>query len=175
MKTMEYLSGPETLSRRELTAGVLREPPAPFYGHQRVVLRASVLLDAHVRAKNIGTVCVSPIDVVLDQERAIVLQPDLMVVTHARLGIIRNQIWGAPDLVVEVESRSSVAYDRIRKRRWYRQYGAREYWLIDPHRESLRVIRYSDGRNRSRQFAGPQRIASVVLPEFSAQAAHFFE
>lgn len=175
MKTAEYLAGPETLTRRELTAGVLREPPAPFYGHQRVVLRASVLLDAHVRAKSLGTVCVSPIDVVLDQERALVLQPDVMVVTEARHGIIRDQIWGAPDLVVEVESRSSVGYDRAQKRRWYGQYGAREYWLIDPRRESVRVIRYSGGRNRSRRFVGQQKIASVVLLEFSVPAAHFFE
>ena len=100
----EYFDDPETLRPMELVHGIVREPPAPLYGHQVVVMRAIILLERHVRANGLGTVCVSPIDVVLDRDAALVVQPDLIFVSTARTSIIRDRIWGAPDLVVEVLS-----------------------------------------------------------------------
>ncbi len=44
MTAVSYLSGPETLRRREVVWGVLREPPAPFYSHQRLVTDLAFLL-----------------------------------------------------------------------------------------------------------------------------------
>lgn len=32
------------------------------------------------------------------------VQPDLLFISNERIAILRNQVWGAPDLVVEVES-----------------------------------------------------------------------
>src|SRR5439155_13735254 len=102
LSSFSYLRGPETLRRRELVWGMVREPPAPFYYHQRLVTDLTVLLQQHVRTHNLGQVCVSPVDVVLDQVEALVVQPDVIFVSNDRIGIIRDQIWGAPDLVVEV-------------------------------------------------------------------------
>ncbi len=78
--TSDYLSGAEELRRQELVWGFVHEPPAPFYGHQSIVTRAIVLLDQHVRSGGLGRVCVSPIDVVLDAPKALVLQPDIIFV-----------------------------------------------------------------------------------------------
>jgi len=64
--------------------------------------------------------------VVLDRERALIVQPDVLFVAHDRLSIIRDQVWGAPDLVAEVLSIGTEAHDRIDKVAWYRQYGVRE-------------------------------------------------
>ena len=71
--TGDYLSMMETMRRRELVYGVVREPPAPLYRHQSIVTTLTVRLDQYVRRKRLGRVCVSPIDVVLDQEQALVL------------------------------------------------------------------------------------------------------
>ena len=38
MTTDEYLSTPETNRRRELAYGIVREPPAPYFSHQAIVL-----------------------------------------------------------------------------------------------------------------------------------------
>src|SRR5262245_23203691 len=92
-----YLSGPEQIRRTELVWGIVREPPAPKYGHQSVVTRAVVLLGQHVREHASGRVCVSPVDVVLDAAKALVVQPDIVFVSNARLEIVRDQIWGGPD------------------------------------------------------------------------------
>ena len=125
--TSEYLSGAEQLRRQELVWGFVREPPAPRYGHQSIVTRTIVLLDQHVRSGGLGRVCVSPIDVVLDAQKDLVLQPDVIFVSNDNAAIVRDQIWGPPDLVIEVESLGTRRRDRTFKLRWYRKYGVREY------------------------------------------------
>jgi Uma2 family endonuclease len=178
----DYLAGPESLTPAELIVRECREAPAPYFGHQSTVGNAFRYLDAHVRAHALGRVCISPLDVVLDADLPLVLQPDLLFVSRSRLPIIRNQIWGAPDLVVEVESRGSLRHDRIRKRRWYGEYGVREYWLLDPAHRTVRVIGYESGESsessesgESRTFGGVQPVVSALLPGFSVRADLFFE
>jgi Uma2 family endonuclease len=175
MDVDEYFSGPEDLRRRELVYGILREPPAPRFGHQTVVGRAFVLLDGHAREHRLGVVCVSPVDVVLDERKALVVQPDVLFVSNERLAIVRDQVWGAPDLAVEVTSRGTARFDTTTKLEWYRQYGVRECWLLDPAKRVVTVINFeitsADGR---RSFTNSEAVRSAVLPEFAREAAEFF-
>ena len=171
-----YLSGPEQLRRTELVWGIVRDPPAPKYGHQSVVTRTAVLLDHHARQPVLGRVCVSPVDVVLDERKALVVQPDVVFVSNARLNIILDQVWGAPDLVVEVLSNATRRRDRTLKWRWYRQYGVREYWLIDPVEKSVTVAVFEPHRRtRRRVFRNYRVVKSTVLTGFDRPASAFFE
>ena len=172
----EYFAGPETLRPMELVSGIVREPPAPLYGHQSIVTRATVLLDLHVRGHGLGVVCVSPIDVVLDRESALVVQPDVVFVSAARAEIIHDRIWGAPDLVIEVLSRRTAVRDTTKKLDWYRQYGVGECWCIDPHRRTIDVIdcRHTPG-GLSDTYVGPALVQSRVLPSLTIRAEEFFE
>ena len=169
MKTDEYLSAPEDLRRRELVWGVVREPPSPFAPHQRVTTRMAALLDEHVREHDLGTVLVAPMDVVLDTDKDLVLQPDVMFISHAREGIIRDFVRGAPDLVVEVTSAGTARYDRIEKVAWYRSYGVRECWLIDPQEQAVTVVDLSSDV-AGIQYQGQVKVRSSVLPLFSRTA-----
>lgn len=170
MRTDDYLSGPEDLRRRELVWGVVREPTSPFAPHQRVTTRAAALLDGHVRHHDLGTVLVAPMDVVLDHERQLVVQPDVMFISHARAGIIRDFVRGAPDLVVEVSSRGTVRYDRTDKAHWYRHYGVRECWLIDPLQQADTVLDLSTDESHH-VVRDDEPVQSVVLPLFAHTAA----
>ena len=120
---VEYLTAEETNRPRELSYGILREPPAPFFSHQAVVLRIARILSEHVESLHLGQVGIAPLDVVLDPARALVVQPDVLFVSNDRLASVHNQVWGAPDLVVEVLSPGTEAHDRGDKLEWYRQYG----------------------------------------------------
>ena len=168
-----YLDGEETLERQELEWGTMvREAPGPSYGHQSAVTELTVLLALHVRAHDLGRVVVSPIDVVLDAERALVVQPDLVFVSNERLSIIRNQIWGAPDLVVEVLSASTRTRDRTKKVGWYRHYGVRECWIVDP--PSQRIEIHELGGRRVRRFGPRRQVRSSVLPDLTIRPADVF-
>jgi len=165
ISTCDYLADAETTRRRELVYGVVREPPAPFYNHQHLLTRLAVLLSAHVDERGLGEVCVAPVDVVLDARRALIAQPDLVFIAARRLDIVDEQIWGAPDLVVEVLSPGTARRDRTTKLGWYRKYGVREYWLVDPAAESIAVVRLLLRPIRRRVFQGRAVLRSSVLRE----------
>ena len=171
MTVDQYLGGEETNRPQELAFGRLREPAAPGFEHQLIVGRLHVQLDAHVRAQRCGRVVVSPIDVILDLERALVVQPDLAFMSSARLGICRDQIWGAPDLVVEVLSTSNRRHDRTVKVGWYADYGVRECWLVDPVAGTIEVADFAEPAAVHRLFDGLDPVRSRVLPDLQITAA----
>jgi Uma2 family endonuclease len=165
----EYFRDPETNRPMELVYGYVREPPAPFFSHQSVVGKLFRLMAQHVEHHRLGVVCVSPLDVVLDSEAALVVQPDILFVAHERLDIVRERIWGAPDLVVEVASPITEHRDRTLKLAWYRRYGVKEYWVVDPRNRRIEIM---DGEsNALRSFSAHERVVSKVLPDFDVSVA----
>jgi Uma2 family endonuclease len=169
----EYFSGAEALTRRDMVWGVLRDAPAPDAQHQSVLIEAVLLLTAHVRERDLGAVLVAPVDVVLDGPRALVVQPDLLFIARERLDLVGRQVWGAPDLVVEVASPGTYRFDRTVRLDWYEDYGVRECWLLDPPARAVTVVGLAGGR-RERRYADDEPVGSSVLPEFAAPARAFF-
>jgi Uma2 family endonuclease len=173
--TNEYLyETPESNRIRELAMGRVREPPAPFFSHQAVVLKVARIISDHTEPRRLGRVAIAPVDVVLDRERALILQPDVLFVSTERIAIIRDQVWGPPDLVVEVLSPSTEHHHRTEKLGWYRQYGVRECWLVELHREQVIVVDFSGGFPVQRAATGVDAIRSSVLPGLEAAASVFF-
>jgi hypothetical protein len=69
MTTEQYLYDTEETNRiRELAWGFLREPPAPFFSRQSLVLKVARLLGDHAEPRKLGRVAVAPVDVILDRE-----------------------------------------------------------------------------------------------------------
>ena len=62
-----------------------------------------------------------------------------------RSKIHRKGIYGAPDLVVEVLSPSTMNHDRGPKMRHYAAAGVKEYWLVLPLEKSVEVYHGHDG------------------------------
>ena len=171
----EYLRTPETMLPQELVWGMVRDAPAPAPGHQWAVGRCFIVLTEHVQRHAAGRVWVSPIDVVLDRERDLVVQPDLIVVAEARIGIVTDRVWGPPDLVIEVLSprpRIGTLEERIG---WFAQYGVRECWLVHQDARTVEVVEFSSGIVAERRaYLSQQRLRSSVLPAFSATPAAIF-
>jgi Uma2 family endonuclease len=175
MTADEYLyETEETNRRRELVQNRLYEPPAPFFSHQSLVLKVARIWSDHVEPRRLGRVAVAPVDVVLDHERALILQPDVLFVSTPRLSIIRDQVWGAPDSVAEVLSRSTEHRDRGEKLEWYRQYGVRECWLVDLYENSVTVVDFTQSPPASRVVTGVETIRSTVFPELQLSAFGLF-
>ena len=174
LRVEEYLGAEETNRPQELAYGILREPPAAGYNHQVVVGRLYVRLDAHVRAEKLGRVILSPIDVILDPVRALVVQPDLSFVSAPRLTICTDRVWGAPDLTIEVLSTFNRRHDRAVKVGWYREYGVRECWVVDPVARTIEVIDTVAATALPRAFDGDGLVRSAVLPLLRLRAEDAF-
>jgi Uma2 family endonuclease len=174
MTLEEYLATPETNKRFELTYGTLREPAAPSWDHQLIVGRLFRQLDDHVTRLGLGRVGLSPLDVVLDEARHLVVQPDLVFVAEERVHIIRDRIWGAPDLVVEVESLGSRFYDRRDKNGWYRECGVREQWVVSPVEKAIEIYDLTKPAVRPARFTSKEVVRSAVLPRLRLRVGRLF-
>ena len=162
--THEYLRTPETLLPQELVYGYVREAAAPTPAHQRVVGALHVRLWHHLRETSAGDVWLAPIDVVLDVDRDLVVQPDLSVVLAAHADLVTDRIWGAPDLVVEVMSprpRIGTLEERLA---WFATYGVRECWLVHLPGSRIEVVRFADGVPVTTNYGPLDAIRSSVLP-----------
>lgn len=75
-------------------------------------------------------------------------KPDLIVVLEKNADIIDwyKGIYGAPDMVVEVLSKSTRKNDLTIKKDAYEANGIREYWIIDPWIKSVTVYLLRDGK-----------------------------
>jgi len=175
MTTDEYLYSTEETNRiRELAMGMVREPPAPFFSHQTVALKLARIIGDHAEPRGLGRVAIAPVDVILDRDRALVLQPDVLFISTERSAIIRDQVWGPPDLVVEVLSPGTKAHDGGLKLGWYRQYGVRECWLVDLHQEQVTVVDFTGAFPVERMARGADTIQSSVLPALETAASAVF-
>ena len=164
---------PESNLPTELWDGELIMSPAPSFLHQKIVARLYKALDAWVERHGLGETALAPIDMVLTTRRA--TQPDVVFISNERLGIIKERIMGAADLVAEVISPGSRRRDRIDKRDLYEQHGVQEYWLIDPEAKTVEVLHLEAG---TYQLAGRwhpgERARSRLLKGFEVPVAPLF-
>ncbi len=149
--------------RAELVAGAIVMTPAPGLPHQRAVLNLALSLTAWADREGAGEVFVAPVDVYLPSGD--VVEPDLVFVSAARREIVRDQVRGVPDLVVEVLSPSNVARDRGLKRELYARNGVPEYWIVDPVGRTIEVLCYLGGSyTRAGLYGGADALVSATLP-----------
>ncbi|MCL2814261.1 MAG: Uma2 family endonuclease [Oscillospiraceae bacterium] len=64
--------------------------------------------------------------------------PDVMVICDKTIDTIKG-VTGAPDLVVEILSRSTEKYDITIKKQVYELIGVKEYWIVDYRNKSIEV------------------------------------
>ena len=150
--------------RYEIINGNLLMAPAPDTWHQTWVGELYLILHQHLKARTLGRVFVSPVDVVLDAHNTV--QPDLVVILSANLGIIQHRaVFGTPDLLVELVSPSSVRRDRYDKRDLYARFGVKEYWIGDLANKAMEILTLKGGQYELHCSAEEKgKLTSLVLP-----------
>jgi Uma2 family endonuclease len=160
----------------ELLEGELVKKSAPSPQHQRVLRNTYDIVGPYVKAKKLGEVFFAPIDVFLDDESVPV--PDLVFVSSAKASLVTaDGIMGAPDLVVEIISPSSIRRDRFQKFRLYKQFAVTEYWLIDPANQSIEIHHYNVTEKDYDLFSfgvSKGEVRSKVLPELVIAVEQIF-
>jgi Uma2 family endonuclease len=168
MTLAEYLRTPETVLPAELKFGALYVREAPSPRHQSAVAELFLAFNAYVNGRGIGKVWLAPLDVILDEAQALVVQPDLLFVSNEREWIVRDRVRGAPDLVVEVLSPNPRIGKTEERVSWFAAYGVRECWLVHLDRRDITVLNFDSGRTASRRVYGRRdSIASHVFEHFT--------
>jgi Uma2 family endonuclease len=89
--------------------------------------------------------------------------------------ICTDRVWGAPDLAIEVLSMGTRRHDCVVKAGWYRQYGVREYWLVDLIARLIEVRELASADADPRVLEGRAMVRSRVLPRLRLRVADLFE
>jgi Uma2 family endonuclease len=158
---------PNDGKRYEIIEGELFVTPSPRSLHQIVISNLHLELGRFVKDREMGRVLVAPLDVVLS--RFDVVEPDLLFVSKSRSSTVtETNVQGAPDLVVEVLSRTSAEIDRTTKLKLYARSGVKEYWIIDPDGPSAEIYRRQEkGFERVKTLGASDSLTSSLFPEFS--------
>ena len=169
-----YAALPDDGQRYEIIDGVLYMPPAPGAPHQSASTKFATYLTIHVEFAGLGRVFHAPFDVELAPNT--VVQPDVVVVLNDNLGVLKpSRIIGAPDLVIEVISPSTGGYDRRQKQDAYARAGVREYWIADPHAQTVELLRLQDDSYRViGVYHNRAILPSEVIPNMPVRVEQFF-
>lgn len=150
----DYCKWPED-ERWELIDGTAYSmSPAPSVKHQILLGKLHLMLGKKLEGKKCQPY-LSPFDVRLpdkglnDEEVFTVVQPDLFILCD-KSKLDRRGCIGAPDLVIEIISPSSVKRDRQLKLELYERHGVKEYWIVYPYTESIDVLRLDENGKYSK-------------------------
>jgi len=166
--------------RVELIKGKLfKMSPAPNRRHQMMVGEIYGHFWTFLK-KHKCEVFVAPFDVRLpvpknsDKDYTVV-QPDITVVCDESK-LDEQGCNGAPDLVVEVLSPGNTQKEMRDKFEVYQNSGVREYWLVDPQRESILIYGLNeDGKYiAGHPYVTGMKVESNVLPGFVLDTSEIF-
>ncbi|MDQ3249353.1 MAG: Uma2 family endonuclease [Chloroflexota bacterium] len=171
----DYLRLPDDGKRYEIIEGVLYVANAPGYDHQYTVTKLTSRLDVFVTEQELGVVLNAPFEVHLS-ERSRPVQPDILFLTTEQQPSSGAQFFeGAPTLIVEVISPSSIRLDRKVKFDVYEGAGVAEYWLADPKTRAVEVYTLANGEYALLgQFTADEVLESKVLPGLTIKTSALF-
>ena len=167
----DFMLFPDDGRRHEIIDGVHYVTPSPVTRHQaisgRLHLSLGNFLEAHPQT---GRAFFAPFDVIFT--RWDVVEPDLLVIAGDQLDILTDKnVQGAPAIVVEILSPGTRKVDEQIKRRLFDRGGVREYWLIDPELDLVKVYRRQDDGTfpRVAELAreADDALTSPILPGWS--------
>lgn len=172
----DYLLFRDDGKRHELIEGEHHMTPAPSTRHQKILSNLHRILGTFIHEKKLGSLLPAPTDVVLSDLD--VVQPDLLFISSARTSLITEKnIQGAPDLVIEILSETTRKIDEIIKRKLYERHGVREYWIVDPELESVKIYRPTEqGYTRAAELSveAKHTLNSPLIPGLQISLSEIF-
>ena len=136
MDNLAYIDDRNIKIKTELIDGkIFMMSPRPRVEHATVCTNIASEFRSYLKGKTCRAFC-DGVDVFLDENNRFV--PDTMIVCNPDI-IKHDGIHGAPDLVVEVLSKTTAKNDRSKKK-----YGVKEYWIVDVWSKSVEVYYNQD-------------------------------
>ncbi|MBW4550431.1 MAG: Uma2 family endonuclease [Aphanocapsa sp. GSE-SYN-MK-11-07L] len=168
---------PESSNRYEIIDGQLLMTRAPHWKHQKVIVKASRILDTWSEASQCGETVATP-GVIFDDADNVI--PDVVWISSERLAVgvdEEGHFTIAPELIVEVLSpgTQNERRDRETKLKLYAERGVQEYWILDWRLQQLEVYRRQNALlHLVATLFATDSLTSPLLPEFCCSVAEFF-
>lgn len=159
----DFAQLPQDRFRYEIIDGELFMSPSPKARHQFLLGRLHTALDLYLLDHPVGAVFLAPFDVHFGFED--IVEPDLIFIRRERIPeILRDWIYGVPDLLVEILSSSTERkLDRTAKFQLYESRGVADYWLADPERRRWEAYRLNAGRYEKTDDLGDSEVFTTRL------------
>ena len=143
----DYLTWLDDKSRELIHGFIKMMSPAPHPIHADVSHKISMHLGLYIyRNKGNCKIYTAPFDVRLpkqgetaDDKIDTVVQPDICVICDLSK-IDERGCNGAPDMIVEILSPSTLKNDTIDKFALYEESGVKEYWIVQPKDKAINVF-----------------------------------
>ena len=131
--------------RRELINGFIQLFAAPLRKHQKISWNLSVKFGNYIKGKDCEAYS-APFDVRFSKNGEknnnkiyTVVQPDIVIVCD-KAKLDKRGCIGAPDMIIEIISKSTANKDAVKKYTLYEKHGVKEYWLVRPEEENVTVF-----------------------------------
>ena len=171
----EYLRSPETKQRVEVVDGMVTLFPTPPIRHQTFLSQVFMPTYQFVDSNELGNLFFAPLDIIVQKEPLRVRQPNMMFISNDRAGIMKDLIYGGPDLVAEIVLPSHTRAYMESKLPDYAAINVRECWIFDLEAHTVEVLRLERGEWRQTYIRGEgERIESAVLPGLELDITDIF-
>ena len=168
---------PETSDRFEIIDGDLHVTRAPHWKHQSVAGKVYAQLLTWSMESGLGEPVMAP-GIIFSPSDAVI--PDVVWASNGCLATLLDaagHLTGAPELVIEVLSKSQQDKDRDRKSKLklYSVEGVQEYWIFDREQKLIEVFRRDNGvLVKVSTLYAQDMLSSPLLPNFSCAVALLF-
>ena len=177
MSLHEFLALGETDERMELIDGVLYVMPTATIDHQFLMRWICRFIEDYLYGfQDPPAEIHHDITTILSEELQRVVEPDLVVILAGRDDIrsVRH-VEGVPDIVIEILS-TDRNRDLVRKRQIYAEAGAREYWIFDPHNDTVLPLELAGDEYTERPtLTAADTLTTPLLPGLSIPLADIFQ
>lgn len=171
----DWLRLPDDNFRYEVINGELFMAPPPAIQHQTTSGALFAMMWLHAKQNDLGTVLEAPVGVKLPNQ-PVPVQPDIVFIRKERHAIIgKENVEGAPDLIVEILSPSNWTFDRKQKFQAYREAGVNEYWIVDYRKKTVEVFLLESGSyTLLGQYGVGESVTSTSLATFTITVDSLF-
>lgn len=184
----EFIEMTEKSDKRyELIDGVVYLMPSPGFSHQNILGKLYILFHDFFSEHPSCAPYLSPFDVDLirqpiKEEREVteddinVVQPDLLVLCNPEKDLNeKDRYKGTPELVVEILSPSTRSKDTAKKTDLYMESGIKEFWMIDPASETIRIYTFKEYEIEGEyNFRRDESAESVLYPGLTITVTEVF-
>ena len=171
--TCDEVDSWDTDERYELIDGELYLMATPLRVHQKISMDLSRQLGSFLFWKSCEAYC-APFAVYLNDDNFTKVEPDIVVVCD-KSKLTDKGLRGAPDLIIEILSPSSLRRDKITKFNKYLNAGVREYWIVEPDNKIVSVYILRNGEYTAKSYTETDTVSVNVLEGCQIELKYVFE